>query len=281
MISKIPFVATIATACLLGGILAAAPASAAAGTASSTPTMTLTPVHPGVRKIFGHVFVIYRSQLFGSADINDTLANVAPGEAATLYAQPFPYKKPPVALDTHIVPPGGTSAKFSDPVRPTLATRYTATLYASSTSTTPLATSNVATVNVLDSVTSNTPKRCGRPVCHETLPVYYVVPPSTLKQEMAKHEYLYFGLNLDRQAVPPAPKWLRRGAGNARVSKARRISAREFEVTIRFTFRIGTHGYYWLWTICSKNSEAKDGLNIPGSHGCGRPRVSTKVSYLG
>jgi hypothetical protein len=281
VIGKRPFVVTITTACLLGGILAAAPISAATATASTTPTMTLTPVHPGLKEILGHVFVIYRSQRYGTADINDAITNVSSGEVATLYAQPFPYNKPPIALETNTVPPGGTSAMFSDPVTPTLATRYTATLYASSTSTTPLATSNVATVNVLGGGHVNGPKRCGRPVCHETFRLYYVVPPSTLKQEMTKRDYPYFGLNLDKHAEPPAPKWLRRGAGSARVTKARRISAREFEVTIRYSFRIGTHGYRWLWTACTKDSEARDGLNIPGSHGCGKLRIRTNVSYLG
>jgi hypothetical protein len=67
------------------------------------------------------------------------------------------------------------------------------------------------------------------------------------------------------------------------VSKARRISAGKFENTISFTFAVGSDGWYWNWATCSKDTESKDGLGLPGYHGCGTlSRISGIVyAYLG
>jgi hypothetical protein len=50
---------------------------------------------------------------------------------------------------------------------------------------------------------------------------------------------------------------------------------------ISYRFYVGNDGYYWWWTACTKDTEAIDGLGLPGSHSCGVQRVSSTVSYLG
>jgi hypothetical protein len=77
------------------------------------------------------------------------------------------------------------------------------------------------------------------------------------------------------------PRWLYLDAGHASVSGARRISAGEFERTLMFSFTIGNDGFYWGWTVCTKDAVSRDGLGLPGSHGCGARRVLRTVSYLG
>ncbi len=66
------------------------------------------------------------------------------------------------------------------------------------------------------------------------------------------------------------------------MSRAKKINAHEYEVTITFTFRIGNDGYFYAFRACQRDTEAKDGLNLPGQHGCGTLKViSVKRPYLG
>jgi hypothetical protein len=112
--------------------------------------------------------------------------------------------------------------------------------------------------------------------------IYTVVPSSALGVEMSRPNYPYFGINLTTGAgIPPAPRWLYLNAGHASMSGARRISAGEFENTLTFSFTIGNDGYHWAWTGCTKDAVSRDGLGLPGSHGCGAGRVLRTVSYLG
>ena len=55
-----------------------------------------------------------------------------------------------------------------------------------------------------------------------------------------------------------------------------------YAVTIKFTFRIGNRGYFYEFNACQPDTEAKDGLNLPGHHGCGTLKeISSKRPYLG
>jgi len=111
--------------------------------------------------------------------------------------------------------------------------------------------------------------------------MYSIVPSSALAVEMSKHVYPYFGLNLSATGTPPYPAWLYLNAGNARVSPAHRITASEFETTLTFTFTTGNDGAAWNWTACWKDTVSRDGLGLPGSHGCGAHRIRSNFSYLG
>jgi hypothetical protein len=94
---------------------------------------------------------------------------------------------------------------------------------------------------------------------------------------------VYSAVSLRRGVrLPPRPKFLRLGADGAHSTKARRVSANQYQVTITFTFRVGNDSYFWLFFPCQRDSEARDGLNLPGHHGCGTLRViSSKRVYLG
>ena len=54
-----------------------------------------------------------------------------------------------------------------------------------------------------------------------------------------------------------------------------------FENTLTFSFTIGNDAYNWAWTACVKDTVSRDGLGLPGSHGCGARRVLRTASYLG
>jgi hypothetical protein len=166
-------------------------------------------------------------------------------------------------------------------VTPTLATRYTVKLFVSKSVATPLATSRTQNLYVVTSERVTGGKTCARPVCRETLHIFTILPSSALGVEMGKHLYPYFGINLATSGTPSPPRWLYLNGGHASVSAARRISAGEFEKTLAFSFTVGNDGYYWDWNGCVKDTLSRDGLGLPGSHGCGASRVLRTVNYFG
>jgi hypothetical protein len=68
---------------------------------------------------------------------------------------------------------------------------------------------------------------------------------------------------------------------HATISRATRTSVGSFARTISWSFRIGNDGYNFLPGLCTKDTEATDGLGLPGHHGCGNSKISATVGYLG
>jgi hypothetical protein len=269
-------VALAAGAAVAAQLVATGPAQAAAPAITIAATAKLPPVT-------GYVSVIYRAGPYANAKIHGTITGATAGEVAALYAQQFPYKRPAVRLSSITLKTARTAYSFT--VTPTLATRYAVRLFASSKATTPIASSRAQDLYVTNQqLFTKGPQQCGRPVCHEVFPIDTFVPPSTLSAEIGKHVYPYFGLNLGpstSKLPPPPPKWLYLNAGHASVTKARRISAGEFEYTLTYSFTIGNHSFYWLPNFCTRDTESKDGLGLPGYHSCGASRIPVSQVYLG
>jgi len=230
------------------------------------------------RPVTGDVFVVFDIGKFSKAQIHGSVSGAARGEVVRLLAQPFPFTSAPAKAGS--VTLGGATASYSFTVTPTLATRYRVGLYANSTSTTALAASTVRTVYVSNLMMASGIKSCARPVCRETIRVEEVVPASTLTDEISKHWYFYFGLNLSPTTAPPPPRFLTLST-HVTISRPVPGGARRFSRTISLSFRIGRDGYSFDWNTCSKDTEATDGLGLPGSHGCGAKRVSARAEYLG
>jgi hypothetical protein len=265
-------VAALAVSALTAGLL---PASAAI---AAGPVITISAAS-AIKPVTGYVFVVFKGGSYAKAAIKGTITGAASGEVARLYAQQFPFKTAPARAGS--VTLGAATQSYSFTVTPTLATRYQVELFASATATKPLATSLTRTVYVVGGGTIKGGAACGRPVCHEQFTIDVFVPASTLTSELPKHTYPYFGIVLGTTKVPPPPKVLYLNGGKASVTKAKRISATVLETKISFTFTIGNHSYYWLWLACVKDTETKDGLGLPGSHGCGAKQLSPNVTYLG
>ena len=248
---------------------------------AATPTITVAATS-SIPAVTGDVFVVFLGGTYSSARIHGTIAGASAGEVATLYAQRFPYTRAARPVSSVTLSVTGSTTAYSFTVTPILATRYQVKVFASKSATTPLATSPRQSVYVVPGGHVTGGKTCGRPVCHETFRLYTIVPSSALAVEMSKPWYPYFGINLTTgTGVPPQPRWLYLNDGHASVSGARRISAGEFENTLTFSFTIGNDGFYWDWNACVKDTVSRDGLGLPGSHGCGAPRVLRTASYLG
>jgi hypothetical protein len=269
----------IAAVCLAGGVIAAAVVTTTGATASTTPTISVT-VSSKLRKVSGHVFVVYKQKGADVATIRVGVTGPGAGEVVRIYAQRFPYTAKPVPVTSHTLS-GGTDATLVARDTPTLATRYTAAVFSDGAATTPLASSAAATVYVAAQARTSRIRKCRRPVCRHRVHIRFLVPASALRAEMAKRQYLYFGISRARRREPRPPRWLRLGAGHGRVSRPRRLSADEFEVSVHYRFWIGDEGYFWVWTACAKDSEAADGVNLPGSHGCGQRKIGSTGNYLG
>ena len=268
-------------AALTGSAAIAAQLAAVVPAQAATPVITVAATSR-IPAVTGDVFVIFKSSKYGSARIHGTVTGVTAGEVATLYAQRFPYSTAARPVRSITLSATGPTAGYSFAVAPTLATRYQVKVFARKSATTPLATSARQNLYVVADGYFTGGKNCGRPVCRMTLHVYTIVPRSALGVEMSKHLYPYVGLKLTTATgTPPPPKWLYLNAGHASVSGARRISATEFEMTLTFSATVGNDGYYLQWNWCTKDTLHRDGLGLPGSHGCGASRIRPTVSYLG
>jgi len=252
--------------------MAIAPAHAAGPTISIFATSKIKPVS-------GYVMVVYRGGAYSSATIHGKITGATAGDVATLYAQQFPYKTKPAPLASKTLT--ASTQVYSFTVTPDLATHYDIRLFASATAKTPIATSPVQNVYVQPGGTSTGGQACGRPVCHETFRLWWIVPSSDLSAAMKDPVYAYFGINLGGASIPPPPNWLYKNGGDAKISGPYRVNAGEYETTIRYTFTIGNDSYYWLWDACGRDQVSKDGLGIPGYHDCGASRIPRTITYLG
>jgi len=269
----------VAAAALAAGLLAATELSAIAAPNVTSAVGVTIGAMAKLRPITGDVLVIYSDGSYSSAAIHGTISSAVSGDLATPFAQPFPYKKAPVAIAPPISLTTSASQPYSFKVTPTIATRYQVKI-----SGTDVAKSAVQTVYVAAGFLLGPFRACtqrDRPICHEKVILYTVVSASAYRALSKKHWYFYFGLKLAARGVPGLPKYLYLDP-RATITKARRISATKFENTISWSFRVNNDGYHWAWTACTKDSESQDGYGLPGRHDCGYRRLTTrKIGYLG
>lgn len=260
-------------AAVAAGLVAAGgmPAATASTAGASTITINATSNYPGAvhGKVDGYTLVVYRSAKYHSAVISGTATTTAAGDVATLMGERFGARAfSPV--DTPVTLGSGT-ASFSFRVAPSLATHYKVLISGADTG-----TSNTITVFVSEGGhTSAARQSCTRTSCTYSFKLYTVLVASAYRVEAGKHWYPY--LTIMHTTRRPKYLYLTKAAS---VTKARRINAGEYVVNV--TFHIAVRGAtYWYQTLCVKDTEARDGLGLPGSHGCGASRVLLTSTYLG
>jgi serine/threonine-protein kinase len=251
------------------------------GAAYQVPLITIpVTATSGQPSVTGDTFVVYDGN-DASAGLSGRITGAASGDIVRLYAQPFPFTSAPVAAGSSTLTPADGTATYRFRVTPTVATRYHVEVL-SSTTPAPLASSAITTIYVLKKKNASATITCAGQVCHVTYTGTAYVPPSALRTEMAKPIYAYFAVNhsASSTATPPYPATVRLGAGNPAAGKPQEIAPNEFRVTITFTYARGIGRSESAAGACSRDSEATDGIGLPGSHGCGAGSVPAG-GYIG
>jgi serine/threonine protein kinase len=272
----------VAAAVVAAGVAFAVTSGSSHGPGGSVPLasipLTATSALPAVT---GDVYVVYQGGADASAQVSGEINGATSGEVARLYAQQFPYANAPALAGSVTLQPAGSTTAFTFHVTPTLATRYQVELFKNSTATTPLARSAASTIYVVYSGTSTYSTSCSGGTCQLAYTFTIPVPPSALNTEMSKQWYVYFGINLSPSGTPAVPTSMQLGAGDPVLGAPQRISADEFERSLTFTFQTnGEYGHEAVQT-CTKDTEAQDGVGLPGSHDCGAESVPYPSGYLG
>ena len=270
--SKLWRMAAVCT--VAGSLLGAGVPAAVATTKATAPTITISA--KSKLEVGGNAVVVYRAAnaAYTAATISGDTTGATTGTVVKLYARPFPYKHPAKSVASKTL----SASSYSFSVKPTIATRYYAVL---ETSPTPVQSVNT-TVYLSSGARVTTKRGCASgPVCRPQYRLYVFLPAALIKPYVSKHWYTYLGVSRSvTSKLPPWPKWLYLDK-HATVSRPRRVTASEYERTVGLSFWVGNDSARWSFLVCAKDSEARDGVGLPGHHGCGVHRVSASVAYLG
>lgn len=250
-----------------GALIAASTPATTQPASPATYSVTITATTNSPR-VTGDTLVWYKIAGYDTADIHGQVTGAASGDTVSLLAKRFGAKHftatgKPITLTL-------PTSTYSFTVRPRLATRYKVQV---STGDKVDVTSMVQIVYVDTSgPIRGTHKRCSRHRCIVTFRAYGLVPPSAYKIEAAKHVYVYLAVG-----HPRLPRYLTLSTA-ATVSKAKRVRADDY--VQRFRFVIPEHGKTnWIWQACTRDTERRDGIGLPGHHRCGDHKVPQ--GYLG
>jgi hypothetical protein len=254
-------------ACGIAGAGAGTAAAAPAAPAAIKVTIATRSAHP---KVSGQTLVVFLGR-DAVATISGSVTGAASGDLATLLAEPFGSTTFSAVGQPVTLHPSGGTASYSFKARPQVATRYEVQVSDSGTATSAARTVYVTAHGALTGKTS-----CSRPVCHIKLHLWVKLPTRTYATEAAKHWYLYSRLRLNTSRTPTELRLNH----NATASRPTRLHSYEYVRTLRYKFRIGRHSYRWRVGLCTRDTEARDGLGLPGHHSCGDKWVSA-TAYLG
>jgi hypothetical protein len=271
----------IALAVTAGAMLATAaiPAQAASPAARAGYSVTIgarssTPGYLHGRT-YGYALVLYRDRAFSTARIAGTVAGARAGDVVSLLAEPFGRHSYHATGHTVTLGRNG-SVRYAFTVQPARATRYEVRVL---TRATLDATSPTAAVYVIPGGSGTFPaKKCRRGACTYSYTVTVVLPAPVYRTESAKHEYLY--LAQWRAGRHPA-RWYYQSAASS-ASKPVRVNGHEYKQKLTWRFSL-SRGTQFAIAACSKDTEAKDGIGLPGHHFCGLRRLSIRqaTGYLG
>jgi hypothetical protein len=274
----------IAPVAVAAGLVAGVPAiqaATASTAASSIITISATsPHYPHLRAkdhglVDGYAIVIYRdtTKRANTGVVSGKVSTTATDDKATLLAEPFGAKTfGAVGTPVSLTPVNG-AARYSFHVTPSLATQYEVQV-----SGTDSAVSRAVTIYVSAGGSSSTPSQsCTHTRCKWSIRLYTDVPTSqAYKTESGKHWYLYQAVYYGKRV----PKEFTLST-TARASKAKKVNGREFAQTFTYFIPLRHGSASWSVQACVKDTESKDGLGLPGHHGCGAKHVSVSAIYLG
>jgi serine/threonine-protein kinase len=224
-----------------------------------------------------------------TAKLGGEITHATIGEVVRLYAQQFPFTNAPAPVESIALNPVGGTATYSFTVTPALATRYQVTLLRSATATTPVASSASRTVYVTSS--SQLPfygnyhgTLClSRPACRAAANFIIYFPSSALQTEMSKRKYLYLAFSLTPSGTVPPPLTSLPLDANGTISKLQRIVDNAYSISISFTYNVGNSPIANSsvdFGFCTEQTEAQDGIGLPGPSACGASSIPASAYYL-
>ena len=106
----------------------------------------------------------------------------------------------------------------------------------------------------------------------------YVMPTSAVSIERQKHQFAYLSLPRSPNGAQPKPTTYH--LMPARVAGPK-VAGHDERFVLTITYAEPHYRYWYYWQTCSRDTIAKDGLGLPGYHGCGTHAVSPSTPYLG
>jgi hypothetical protein len=271
----------IAPIAVAGGLLVsgAIPAADASPAASIITISATSPNYPGLTAkdhdlVDGHAVVVYKLANADTATVSGTVTTAATNDTAQLLAEPFGKKSySAVGTPQPLTTVSSTTASYSFSVTPTLATKYEVQLAGTDTE---LSSSVTVYVTAYESAPPKWVKnKCTTKRCVFSFRIYVAVPASAYKTESGKHIYLYIAIG-----DPRLPKdYTLTKAG--KVAGPTRVNSGEFRDTLTYYVPVKNAKTDWVPNACAKDTESKDGLGLPGHHGCGSKHVARTTIYLG
>lgn len=228
--------------------------------------------------VTGDIWTTFGHSGYTSATVSGVATGVPNGAVARLYASSFPFNHPAVPVSTSTLIVTGDSATFSFTVAPTLETGYRVEVFASASSATPTATSASRTVYVAEYGTASNGEACGGGKCTIHINFTEIIPPSAIATEKGKHQYLYLALPAAPGGVKPKPTTYH--LASATVS-APSVRDEHVSFKISVTYIEPAERYWWYWLSCTKDTLTRDGVGLPGRHGCGNATLSPSATYVG
>jgi len=256
-------------------LAAATLAPVVVGASGATVTLHAVSKNPIVT---GDTWVTYGRPGFTHATIRGTASGVAPGAVARLLAQSFPFHTPAKVVGSSALMVAHSSASFAFNVAPLAATHYRVKVFAHASASSAEAVSAAVTVYVAFYGTGSSAERCNSRTCTLHMHLVYVMPTSAVPVERSKHQFAY--LSLPRSANGAQPKATTYRLTPASVSGPT-VSGHDERFVLTITYAEPHYRYWYYWQTCSRDTIAKDGLGLPGYHGCGKHAVSPSTPYLG
>jgi hypothetical protein len=262
-----------------GGLVAAGAMPAASASPTVVPTYTVSiAAHSAVPRISRHTLVVYKTTGLRTATISGTVTGAVANDVATLWSKPFGAKTFTATTSMVTLMPDAsvpTNSTYSFSVTPSRATAYEVQVTTPSGPTVDV-TSKPVTVFVTEGgKLTNKHTKCSSTTCTFSYKISEVLPAAAYKTETHKHFYEYLMVGYPRL---PGRFTLDKAAT---ASKVKKVNSGEFAVT--FTWHITLHhgAAQWNTIVCTKDSESKDGMGLPGTHSCGNKHVSAKLRYIG
>ncbi len=267
--------AVAAAAGLVGWAVAATPAQAARETGSYSITIGAS---AATQVVTGDVFVVYDDPpLDNSATISGSVSGDVPGDTVTLYQEPFGATSFVSTGMTEGLDGSGTDDPYSFSVQPSVETKYQVEVF---TNTTLDITSGTQPVYVIGFVSGSYPAqpKCNRHVCSWPLHLKITVPSSAYQTESHKRWYMYSTVSYAKSSRRLHLARRLKLDGRTRyayASKVHRINSGEFSITLHWIFKLRPgEDIAWATNACTRDAVTKDGLGLPGHHGCGDKYIS-------